>query len=208
MESPKIEEVKKEYDEFADKYAAANFQNPLQYQLSEFCSLLPKKDKASIKILDVGCGPGRDVEYLMEEGYDVFGIDFSEEMIKVAKKLVQDGKFEVADFTKKDFEENSFSGIWCNATLLHLPREEVKEIFDKFLKWLEPQGILFVSMLEGEGQRELRIKRFYQNSLTAYFYQLNELIQLLENKGFEIIKYYNEYDFENNWIDVFCRKPE
>jgi 2-polyprenyl-3-methyl-5-hydroxy-6-metoxy-1,4-benzoquinol methylase len=208
MESSQIEKVKKEYEEFADKYAAANFHNPLQYQLSEFCSLLPKEEKSKIKILDVGCGPGRDVEYLMEEGYDILGIDFSEEMIKVAKKLVPNGKFEVADFTEKDFDEDSFSGIWCNAALLHIPKEYAKNIFAKFLKWLKPGGILFISMLEGEGQQELWIKRFYQNPLTAYFYRLNELIQELEETGFEIVKYHNEYDFDNNWIDVFCRKPE
>ncbi|MDK2907938.1 MAG: hypothetical protein PWQ87_396 [Candidatus Woesearchaeota archaeon] len=204
MDSSEIKErVRKEYDEFAERYAIANFDSPLQYQLSEFCSLLKK----GAKILDAGCGPARDVEYLNEEGFDAFGIDFSKEMVRIGKNLVPKCNIEIADFLEKEFKEESFGGIWCNASLIHIPKEEVKGALLKFYKWLEHDGILFLSMIEGKGHKEIRIKRFYQNPLPVFFYELDELMGLLEEAGFEIIKHHREYDFENHWIDFFCKKP-
>ena len=213
MDSKYKSKINSEYDSFARNYAVANFNSPLQYQILEFCSLLDslgfKRSKDNL-ILDAGCGPGRDVDSLLAEGFSALGIDFSESMINIAKELVPAGDFRIGDFEESnEFEPESFCGIWSSASLIHYPKEEVRAILKNFSYWLKPNGALFISLLESSDnyeEKELRIKRFYQNPLKTYFFAINEMLELLESEGFDIWKYRKDFDFDNNWIDVFAFK--
>ena len=73
----------KVYDNIAEKYAKT-FPNPSSF-IDEFISLLPKGGK----VLDVGCGPGQDTEYLSRKGLNAEGIDLSRNMIKLPKEDFQ-----------------------------------------------------------------------------------------------------------------------
>ncbi len=193
--------IKKAYDDFARRYAEINFNVILQYQLNEFLSFLPK----SAKILDLGCGPGRDVNYFLEEGYNAIGIDFSEKMIKEAKARVK-GKFIVMNFNNMDFKDEEFNGLWCNASVIHIPKRLINKTLKEFNRVLKPGGILFVSVMKGEGEMEFERRSFYNGKLPVSFYNKDEISKILEKNGFKVLRIFEDSDDENEWIDLICRK--
>ena len=69
------------YDKYAKFYADFTSEKVFQFQLNKFISFIPKGGK----ILDAGCGAGRDVSYFYEEEFDVIGIDMSDGLLKEAK---------------------------------------------------------------------------------------------------------------------------
>jgi len=190
------------YSKYAKEYAESTFPNLLQYQLTQFISYLPK----DAKVLDVGCGSGKDVDYLTEEGFDVLGIDYSLEMIEEAKKLVPKGKFKVIDMMELEFEDESFDGIWSCASLLHIPKEFAHGVLTKFHDILKSEGTMFIAVKEGEGERMVEYPQTNHEPRFFAFYRQPEFEGLLDKAGFEIISSFTEDDDEDTWINVFCRK--
>ena len=78
----KIKLALETYNKYAELYAKYTKDKLLQFQLTEFSSMLPKKGK----VLDAGCGCGRDAAYLSEEGLNVTAVDICDGMINEAKK--------------------------------------------------------------------------------------------------------------------------
>src|SRR4051812_43183114 len=86
-------------------------------------SLLPPK----ATVLDIGCGAGTKSKYISEKSFDVTGIDFSENMIEIAKRRVPNVNFEVFDIYDLDSYSKSFDCIFAQAVILHIPKNKVME---------------------------------------------------------------------------------
>ena len=99
------------------------------------------------KILDVGCGSGRDLKYFKEHGYEAEGVDASEELCRLASEYsgCKMTCCRIEDFTT----EKRYDGIWCCASLLHLDDEALRQFFCKCAYWLTENGILFLSVKTG-----------------------------------------------------------
>ncbi|MBM7037430.1 class I SAM-dependent methyltransferase [Vibrio ulleungensis] len=112
-----------------------------------FLKYLPAKGH----ILDAGCGSGRDSLYLKNAGFNVSAIDASSNMVKLAAELtglpVQQCYFE--DIT----ETNKYDGLWCCASLLHVPETDLPMIFKKLIASLKEGGYWYLSFKFGETQR-------------------------------------------------------
>ena len=102
--------------------------------LSDFVAKLP----ANAKILDVGCGPGRDARYFCDKGARVTGIDLSSETLKIARSTAPDAHFVIMDMRSLDLVSTSFDGIWCCASLYHLPKVFVNTTLTEFYRVLKP----------------------------------------------------------------------
>jgi len=187
------------YNKIAKIYSDHTFGLVLQYYLNEFISLLPKK----AKILDAGCGHGRDVAYLTDYGFDVIGIDISDGLLEEAKKRAK-GEFKKMDITDMKFKDGEFDGIWSCATLLHLKKEDIPKVLKDFNKILKKDGVLFINVKEGVGE-EIRKKKEY-NDLPRLFvyYSISEILNLVKEAGFEVINSFTDKD--PNWINVYARK--
>jgi ubiquinone/menaquinone biosynthesis C-methylase UbiE len=136
------------------------------------------------KILDVGCGPGRDTKYFTEQGLDVTAIDLTKALLEIAKKQAPKAQFHLMDMRKLKFPDNSFDGLWVNASLLHIPKKEAKQTVIGFKRILKPGGIIFIAVREGVEEKfsfDKGLKRFYAN------YTKEELENLIKTAGFEII---------------------
>lgn len=94
---------------------------------NKFMSYLPPK----AHILDMGCGPGRDTKYFLDHGYQVTAFDAAEELVKVARAHTDHPILHMT-FEEMSFVEE-FDGIWSMASLLHLSREELVQVFEKNL---------------------------------------------------------------------------
>jgi ubiquinone/menaquinone biosynthesis C-methylase UbiE len=150
-------------------------------ELDEFISLLPKYSK----VLDVGCGAGAPVaEFLVERGFDVVGIDFSENMLKLASKNVPKAKFLLRDMTKLDFEVDSFDGLAAFYSIIHVPREKHFSLFQSFHRILKPEGIMLICLGPDEWEAT---DKYHGTEMFWSHYDPKKSLQLLKEAGFDII---------------------
>jgi SAM-dependent methyltransferase len=105
------------------------------------------------RILDAGCGPGRDVLAFAERGYDVVAFDASEEMVRLARARLGDR----ADVHLMRFDDVSwrgkFDGVWACASLLHVPAASFTDVASRLVDALRPGGAWYMSFKLGEGER-------------------------------------------------------
>jgi len=196
-----LQEAIQAYDKIAKIYADNHYGKLLQYQLNTFISLLNGK-----RILDTGCGMGRDVEYFLDEGYDARGIDLSEGMLEEAQQRVPQGSFEKMDMRETSFATESFHGIWCMASLADIPREEAPLVLKEFHRILRKKGILYLAVKHGEGQ-EIKKKEKYNGLPRIYvYYQKAELEKLLKEQGFTIYESTVTEDNGKEWLEIFAKK--
>ena len=130
------------------------FPKLLQFQLNKFISLLIGK-----KILDAGCGPGRDLLYFKEEGLDVTGIDISKGMLRECRRRTNIMGLEM-DMRKMTFPENIFDGIWCMASFSDIPKEDSSKVIDEFYRILKRGGAIYLAVKEGEGVEVVKKEKY------------------------------------------------
>ena len=107
-------------------------------------------------ILDFGCGSGRDTKYFLSKGYKVDATDGSEEICKVASDYIGIN-VKCLLFNKLD-EIDKYDGIWACASILHLDRDDLIDVFHRIARALKDNGILYTSFKysEFEGMRNGR----------------------------------------------------
>ncbi len=110
-------------------------------------------------ILDAGCGSGRDTKAFIHKGYKVTAIDESPEMVRVAS-LFTNHPCKTLSFQEMIFE-NKFDGIWACASILHVPKNEMNGVINKFIRALKYKGIIYISLKEGRGEKLSEDGRFF-----------------------------------------------
>ena len=187
------------YNKYAELYAKYTKDKLLQFQLTEFSSMLPKKGK----VLDAGCGCGRDAAYLSEEGLNVTAVDICDGMINEAKK--NNVLVKKQDILKLK-EQDEYDGVWCMATLADIPKTDVSKVLKNFFTSLKKEGILYIAVKEGKGE-ELIEKEKYGNLPRFYaFYEKEELEKLLIDSGFIVHKSTLSNDRGIKWVEIFAKK--
>ena len=102
-------------------------------------------------ILDAGCGPGRDALAFKRMGYRVTAMDASPAMATQAAATL--GQHVLCrPFLEMPYE-NAFDGIWACASILHVPRREMDDVFRRFIRALRPNGVWYLSVKMGSGER-------------------------------------------------------
>ncbi len=155
----------------------------------EFLKHIPKGGK----ILDLGCGPGRDAKYFSQKGYQVLGIDFSSKMLKIARKVAPKAKFLKQDIYNFDISDK-FDGVWLSFVLLHIKRSKTVQVLASVKSLLKSGGVLFISTKEGKG--ESLEKDNIDKSLKMYevYYTKEEIKRLLKEAGFDPIALFLDTD--------------
>ena len=167
------------FDKFAEQYVDLTFLNVLQYELNRFISMIPKKGK----IIDLGCGSGRDVQYFMDYGFDAVGVDGSENMITEAKKRVPDGDFKVMHLQSLNFPEQSFDAGWALDSISYIKKEEVPNFLLSLYKILKNDAVVFISARHGEGEKEIEFGKLGNSRIPIAFFSQEELETLLTENG-------------------------
>jgi SAM-dependent methyltransferase len=142
-----IAETRQTYDLITAEYARRNAATwpHLANHISELGASLPP---GSV-VADVGCGPGRDITLLREQGFRVIGIDLSLGQLRTSglPGVAQ------ADMRQLPLRTGSADAIWCHAALLHIPRTAVPAVLAEFARAVRPDGELYLSVAEGDGER-------------------------------------------------------
>ncbi|MDD3172804.1 MAG: class I SAM-dependent methyltransferase [Herbinix sp.] len=188
------------YNQNASEYFEKTVDIDMQEYLENFTALLPEEGS----ILDLGCGSGRDSSYFISQGFDVTAMDASEEMCDLASIHIGQDVLNLS-FDEMDFNE-VFDGIWACASLLHVPGNEIDKIFEKVIKSLKINGVLFLSFKYGdfEGERDGRYYKDYRTKTLKELFSRHDNIQLIEIQKCEVSRDDNETD----WIHAIVRRIE
>ena len=142
------------YNKHAEEFTASTFEVDMESLYQPFLAELPE----GARILDVGCGSGRDTLAFKKKGYQVDAIDYSEELVKKASRLTGI-PIKLKSFYEVDDYE-AYDGIWACASLLHCERTRLKEVIGKLVSALKPNGVLYMSFKYGNGDREKDGRQF------------------------------------------------
>jgi ubiquinone/menaquinone biosynthesis C-methylase UbiE len=194
------------YNQIAPTYAqvSAVMGENLLESAQKFLELLEPSFGQNAKILDVGCGPGRDMAWFENHNINVTGVDYTQPMLEIARTKVR-GSLVQADMRKLPFEAKSVDGIWCNASLLHLPKTDSPTALLEFKRVLKPAGILFLAVQEGSGEH-LETRAVYgENQRFFARYTTPEMTGLLEVAGFEVLEGHTHATHDRIWIRFLAR---
>ena len=154
------------------------------------------------KILDVGCGSGRDMLWLKERGFDVTGFERSAGLANLAKKHTV-CKVLVGDFETFDFSTLSMDAIVLVGALVHVPHKNLAAIFSHITKCLKQGGGVLLSLKQGEGtDRD-------QHGRTFYLWQDHELRLILNQLGLHVLNHKvqaSKINPEDTWIGYVLEK--
>jgi len=192
----KEEIVRKGYDKIAREYQAGRHIFANKKELEEFASLLPR----NAKVLDVGCGAAVPfITFLVERGFNVTGVDFSESQLKLAGKNVPEANLIKQDATRLGLKTNSFDGVTSSYCIIHIAREKHSSLFQSFHRILKPRGVMLISTgsSEWEGTDE-----YYGTKMFWSHYSPERSLQIIHDAGFQTIwDRFNESGGEKNyWI--------
>jgi 2-polyprenyl-3-methyl-5-hydroxy-6-metoxy-1,4-benzoquinol methylase len=163
------------YNQHADEFAQATLNVDMERLYQPFLIELPKQ----ARILDVGCGSGRDTLALKNKGYEVDAIDYSEELVKKAT-LLTGIQVKLQSFYEVN-ELEVYDGIWACASLLHCERDRLAEIIGKLRTALKPNGVLYMSFKHGNSDREKDGRQFTdldENQVDALLEQFDNVQQI------------------------------
>lgn len=179
------------------------YQETIGVEMTEFYEkfLIILPDKA--KILDAGCGSGRDSLYFKRHGYQVTAIDGSFSLAQLAAKTINEP---ILNQTFQEIEfENEFDGIWACASLLHVSRNEIDDVINRLAKALKTDGILYASFKYGDEEYE-KDGRYFNSYDEESF---RELINTQAN--IEILKVWISNDLrkernQEKWLNILMIK--
>ena len=160
---------------------------------------------APFTILDFGCGPGRDLRAFNRLGHCAIGLDGAESFVAMARA---DSGCEVwhQDFLALDLPAGRFDGIFANASLFHVPRQELPRVLRQLHAALKPGGVLFSSNPRGGNDEGWSGNRY------GAWHDYETWKALLEGAGFEALEhYYRPAGLpreQQPWLASVWRKPE
>ncbi len=110
-------------------------------------------------ILDFGCGPGRDLQSFSRLGHRAIGLEGAGAFAAMARR---DSGCEVwqQDFLKLQLPPAHFDGIFANASLFHVPSQELPSVLGQLHAALKPGGVLFSSNPRGQNEENWRSGRY------------------------------------------------
>lgn len=139
--------ITKYYDEHAASFFEQTFYLPTDSLSQFFMEKLPQNSR----VLDAGCGTGRDAKYFAEQGLIVEAFDASEELVKLARIHTA---LEIQHSSFLTFKStNKYDGIWACASLLHVPFNELSSTIEYLASYLKFGGIFYLSFKYGDQER-------------------------------------------------------
>ena len=188
------------YNKNSEEYFNSTLNVDMTNTYKPFLKLVPKDGK----ILDLGCGSGRDSMNFMKLGYEVTAVDGSKELAKKASALLGNEVI-VSTFEELELKEK-FHGIWACASLLHIKKEDLKIVLNNLYNNLEDNGVFYMSFKYGE-KEYVDDKNRYFNCFTD-----ESIISFInENTKYNILGLYITEDKlgrvnEVKWVNLICNR--
>jgi 2-polyprenyl-3-methyl-5-hydroxy-6-metoxy-1,4-benzoquinol methylase len=165
---------------YHDKFFNLNIYND---SYDTFCDSV-KTNNASI--LEIGCGPGNITHYLLTQrpDFNILGIDYAPDMIRIAKQNNPSANFMVMDCRNIRELKTRFDGIICGFCIPYLTPAETEDLISNCTSLLNQNGLLYISFVEGKLSESRLMTSSTGEKLFFNFYQSDYLIQLLTQSGY------------------------
>ena len=162
-------------------------------------------------VLDVGCGSGHKAKYLIKNGLNVVGLDFSEKMIEIAKREVSEAEFIVMDLRNINKLDREFDGIHMQAVLLHIPKKEAPNVLKNVVGRLKNGGYIYLGVKEikpGQPEEEIKAENDYgyEYSRTFSYFTMDEIKKYLADLNMKICHEEIGHGDSRHWIQVVAQK--
>ena len=189
------------YEKNAESFVTGTLDVRFDNTQKRFASLLPD----GAYILDFGCGSGRDTKAFLDMGYQVDATDGSEKLCELASKNTGIAVRKLL-FSELD-ECEKYDGIWACASILHLPKEELKSVLGKMLRAVKSEGYIYTSFKYGEfeGYRNERyFTDFIEDSFGEFVKDITE-IRIIEKW---ITSDARPGRGDEKWLNVILKKSD
>jgi SAM-dependent methyltransferase len=186
------------YDENYQEY----FKNTIDADMSEMIERFLSYLKPGARILDAGCGVGRDTKVFMQKGYEVEAFDSSIQMVRLSSEytgqMTRFLRFEDMDYV------DEFDGIWACASLLHVSRKDLPDVFRRLERALKKGGVLYASFKVGSDYSEngRDFVSFRQDEFPVFIGNITEM-SLIESVISSDVR---ECMISFSWVNLFMMK--
>ena len=187
------------YEKNTEAFVAGTLDVGFAGTQNRFLSCIPENGL----ILDFGCGSGRDTKYFLEQGFRVEAVDGSESLCRTASKNTGIAVKQML-FGELDAKE-VYDGIWACASVLHLPKEELRDVLCRMIRAVKLDGTIYTSFKYGEFEgyrRERYFTDFTEKSFGEFFKEIS---------GAEIADEWVSADVrpgreDEKWLNLILRK--
>ena len=186
------------YNMHSDQFAESTFNVDMESLYHPFLEHLP----STARILDLGCGSGRDSLAFIKKGYEVDACDYAEELVKKAHELTGINVLHQSFYDLDKVER--YDGIWACASLLHCERDRLAEVLQKMLSALNPNGVIYMSFKYGDSDREKDGRQFTdldENQAEALLEQFDNVQQIQQWVTLD-----KRPDRQEKWLNLLWKK--
>ena len=170
------------YDQRAERFRAGTQDHDVSQNIGALLQYL--EGEPPFALLDFGCGPGRDLRTFVELGHRPVGLEGSESFAAMAREHAGCEVWQ-QDFLKLDLPAGRFDGVFANASLFHVPGQELPRVLLELHATLKPGGVLFSSNPRGNDEEG------WNNGRYGAYHSLESWRRYVTDAGFaELTHYY------------------
>ncbi len=190
------------YRRFAEGYRTGTWDHDVSQNIAAL--LAATGAPPPLRILDLGCGPGRDLIAFRDLGHAPVGLDGCPEFVAMAK-AASGCPVWLQDLLALDLPAGRFDGVFANAVLFHVPSQALPAVLSALLAALKPAGALLASNPRGANEEGFADGRY------ACFYDFPTWRRVVAAAGFELIDHYYRPParprHQQPWLVTVWRKP-
>jgi SAM-dependent methyltransferase len=189
------------YQRFASAYRAGTWDHDVRQNIDALLAAIG--GPPPLRILDLGCGPGRDLIAFRDLGHEPIGLDGCREFVEMARSVSGCAVW-LQDLLALDLPPGHFDGVFANAVLFHVPRRVLPPVLADLSATLRPAGVLLASNPRGANEEGFADGRY------ACFYDFPMWRRLVESAGFELLDHYyrppGKPRHQQPWLATLWRK--
>jgi len=158
---------------------------------------------APYTLLDLGCGPGRDLAYFRSLGHEAVGLEGCAAFAAMARRFSGCAVLQ-QDFVAMALPTAHYDGVFANASLFHVPSAELPRVLEELRMALKPRGVLFTSNPRGDNREGWNGQRY------GCYWDLDRWRAFVSAAGFEELGHYfrpaGKPREEQPWLATLWRK--
>lgn len=189
------------YEEHAEAFWEGTREHDVSQNVSAFLAALGGLPGRCV--LDLGCGPGRDLVELTRRGHVAVGLDGCEAFVRMAREH-SGARVLHQDFLHLELPSEAFDGVFANASLFHVPSQELPRVLAQLWQCLRPGGVLFSSNPRGDNHEG------YNGARYGAYHDERRWQERVESAGFEALsRYYRPEGLPRErqpWLATLWRK--